>query len=42
VRILVIHQNFPGQFKHIATEWARRPGWQVVGIGRDTEVAPVV
>jgi len=36
MRVLIIHQNFPGQFKHIAKEWAKRPGWQVVGIGRDT------
>jgi glycosyltransferase involved in cell wall biosynthesis len=36
MRILIIHQNFPGQFKHIAQEWAKRPGWQVLGIGRDT------
>lgn len=36
MRILVVHQNFPGQFKHIAQAWAKRPGWQVLGIGRDT------
>ncbi len=36
MRILVIHQNFPGQFRHAATAWAQRPGWQVVGVGRDT------
>ncbi|MBB2485156.1 glycosyltransferase [Mitsuaria sp. WAJ17] len=36
MRILLIHQNFPGQFRHVAAEWARRPGWQVIGIGRDT------
>lgn len=36
MRILIIHQNFPGQFRHVAADWARRPGWQVVGIGRDT------
>jgi glycosyltransferase involved in cell wall biosynthesis len=35
MRILVIHQNFPGQFKHIAKAWAERPGWQVIGIGRE-------
>jgi glycosyltransferase involved in cell wall biosynthesis len=36
MRLLIIHQNFPGQFRHMATQWAGRPGWQVVGIGRDT------
>jgi len=36
MRILIIHQNFPGQFRHVAKEWSQRPGWQVVGIGRDT------
>jgi glycosyltransferase involved in cell wall biosynthesis len=36
MRLLIIHQNFPGQFKHMAPEWARRPGWEVIAIGRDT------
>jgi len=36
MRILIIHQNFPGQFRHVAKAWNERPGWQVVGIGRDT------
>ncbi|RQO54415.1 glycosyl transferase family 1 [Paucibacter sp. KBW04] len=36
MRILIIHQNFPGQFKHMAADWAKRPGWQVIAIGRDT------
>jgi glycosyltransferase involved in cell wall biosynthesis len=36
MRILIIHQNFPGQFRHVAKAWSQRPGWQVVGIGRDT------
>ncbi|RQP23373.1 glycosyltransferase family 4 protein [Piscinibacter terrae] len=35
MRILVIHQNFPGQFRHIAKAWSERPGWEVVGIGRE-------
>ncbi len=35
MRILIIHQNFPGQFKHIAKAWAKEPGWQVVGMGRE-------
>lgn len=36
MRLLVIHQNFPGQFRHLIPYWAKEPGWQVVGIGRDT------
>jgi len=36
MRILIIHQNFPGQFHHMAETWAARPGWEVLGIGRDT------
>lgn len=36
MRILVIHQNFPGQFAHFVTTWANRPGWDVRGLGRDT------
>lgn len=36
MRVLIIHQNFPGQFKHVAKAWSERPGWQVIGIGRDT------
>lgn len=36
MRLLIIHQNFPGQFKHMAAEWASRDGWDVIGIGRDT------
>lgn len=36
MRLLVVHQNFPGQFGHLVTEWARRPGWDVRGLGRDT------
>jgi glycosyltransferase involved in cell wall biosynthesis len=36
MRVLIIHQNFPGQFRHVAKAWSERPGWQVIGIGRDT------
>lgn len=36
LRVLIIHQNFPGQFRHVAKAWSERPGWKVVGIGRDT------
>ena len=33
MRILVVHQNFPGQFGHFVGEWAKRPGWDVRGLG---------
>jgi len=36
MKILLIHQNFPGQFRQVAPVWARQPGWQVLGLGRDT------
>ena len=36
MRILVIHQNFPGQFGHLVKAWAQRPGWEVRALGRDT------
>lgn len=35
MRILIIHQNFPGQFKHLAKAWSKQPGWQVIGMGRE-------
>lgn len=36
MKLLLIHQNFPGQFRHMAESWSRLPGWEVVGLGRDT------
>lgn len=36
MRILFIHQNFPGQFRHIARAWSRLPGCEVFGLGRDS------
>lgn len=36
MRVLVIHQNFPGQFRHVVKAWSQRPGWQVIGIGQTT------
>ncbi len=38
MRVLVIHQNFPGQFGHLVRAWAQRPGWDVRALG--TETAP--
>ncbi|GAB4058942.1 glycosyltransferase family 4 protein [Uliginosibacterium sediminicola] len=34
-RILIIHQNFPGQFRHIALH-LQQSGAEVVGLGRET------
>jgi len=36
MRLLIIHQNFPGQYRHLAPLWAKLPGWEVLGLGRDT------
>jgi glycosyltransferase involved in cell wall biosynthesis len=36
MRLLVLHQNFPGQFSHLVRAWAQRPGWDVRALGRDT------
>ncbi|MBS0437398.1 MAG: glycosyltransferase family 4 protein [Proteobacteria bacterium] len=36
MKLLVVHQNFPGQFGHLVKAWAQRPGWEVRGLGRGT------
>jgi glycosyltransferase involved in cell wall biosynthesis len=33
MRALFIHQNFPGQFRHLAPALALQPGNQIVGVG---------
>jgi len=33
VRVLFIHQNFPGQFRHLLTYYVQRPDVEVMGIG---------
>jgi glycosyltransferase involved in cell wall biosynthesis len=33
MRILLVHQNFPGQFRRIGHAWAQQPGWEVLGLG---------
>jgi hypothetical protein len=35
MQVLFIHQNFPGQFRHIAAHLAKQPGVQVLAIGRE-------
>jgi glycosyltransferase involved in cell wall biosynthesis len=32
-RLLFIHQNFPGQYRHLAAHYAAQPGYQVVALG---------
>ncbi|WP_295551260.1 glycosyltransferase family 4 protein [uncultured Pseudacidovorax sp.] len=34
MRILLVHQNFPGQFAPLVAEWATRSGWDVRGLGQ--------
>lgn len=36
MNLLVIHQNFPAQYRHIALHLAREPGNTVVAVGRET------
>ncbi|WP_298957786.1 glycosyltransferase family 4 protein [uncultured Methylobacterium sp.] len=33
MRILFVHQNFPGQYRHVAPALAARPGCEVVALG---------
>lgn len=35
MRVLFIHQNFPGQFRHLAAHLARRDDVEVLAIGRE-------
>ncbi len=36
MKVLFVHQNFPGQFRHIAVHLAKKSDYQVLAIGRDT------
>ncbi|MGF6284832.1 glycosyltransferase involved in cell wall biosynthesis [Pseudomonas sp. BT76 TE3572] len=36
MNLLIIHQNFPGQFRHVALAALRRPSITVTAIGRNT------
>ena len=33
MRLLFVHQNFPGQYPHLARHYASRPGHEVVAVG---------
>ncbi len=36
MRVLVVHQNFPGQFGQLVRTWMQRPGWDVRALGRES------
>jgi glycosyltransferase involved in cell wall biosynthesis len=38
VRALFVHQNFPGQYRHLARHYAALPGHEVVGVGEKGNV----
>jgi glycosyltransferase involved in cell wall biosynthesis len=38
VRLLFVHQNFPGQYRHIAPYFAAQGGHEVVAVGEKTNV----
>lgn len=40
MRFLFVHQNFPGQFRHVASALAENPQHEVVGIGDIRSVRP--
>lgn len=40
--VLFIHQNFPGQFRHIAVHLAQQMQWNVVGLGDARHTKPQV
>ncbi len=40
MRLLFVHQNFPGQFRHLAPAIAARPGTEVVALGMHERAVP--
>jgi glycosyltransferase involved in cell wall biosynthesis len=38
VRLLFVHQNFPGQYRHLAPYFAAQPGNEVVAVGEKANV----
>src|SRR5438552_465119 len=39
MNLLILHQNYPGQFERLARALAEREGWTVVGVGQGDRVA---
>jgi glycosyltransferase involved in cell wall biosynthesis len=39
MKLLLVHQNFPGQYKHIAARFGADPGVQVVAIGEQDNLS---
>jgi glycosyltransferase involved in cell wall biosynthesis len=39
VRLLFVHQNFPGQYRHLAAHYGAQAGCEVVGLGERGNVA---
>jgi len=41
MRLLFMHQNFPGQYRHMATAMGKRAGTKVIALGQtDTPGLP--
>lgn len=38
MKVLFIHPNFPGQFRHLANDLAAQPGNQIVGMGENDQI----
>jgi len=38
VKLLFVHQNFPGQYRHLAAHYAAQPGNQVVAVGQKSNL----
>src|SRR3954468_9466779 len=39
MKLLFVHQNFPGQYRHLAAHYAAQPGNQVLAIGERSNLA---
>ncbi len=39
MKLLLVHQNFPGQYKHLAAHFGAEPGVQVIAIGEQENIA---
>lgn len=37
-RLLFVHQNFPGQYRHLAAHYAAQAGYRVVGVGEKANI----